>query len=800
MSFLRTFFIRYLLIVTAILLPFQPMALIAKNKDINSQEVLLAQIMKHMQGPSSHALAKAAMGKVPCFDYKNSIIGATERRELQIDELTKKLDKTETSFGSVALAQSLQPIANLQTILQRQTWAQAMLDDAELYTDVQRSLKRIKRSEKAILAYWDTTQREGAKLFARAESFYYVILQILLGEKINTNKWALEASLMLKMAKVAWDVLYYFGGQELGWDLLESQFHNVKFNPYQSVKDGLKAPIMFLWPFETEVTKKIKEGKVNSMRAARGGASLGDLHSMILSGLNSKMEIEFGRPGMAIGWAGRQVKRVGNKLGQLTTDFVTTPLSNAGQFVSDRYVPDVVKQGANLAKDYIPGIPGIPTSIKDGIGYFDRDGVWTSESHAINPDELTGFAWYRNQAAAAAVALTVTGYKAGTYFYGMQNTYYSTKNIIKTMKELHLHTIHLARAINTIKAVAKRLEKHPVFGSSCMVTHINRVITNASDELKQLFELLENNTFSTTKARTHIFSRGNVFLAHRLMTNVHEEIVPLLQGLGELDALYAMVTNMKESAKTKLPYSFAEFVPHAHAMIDIKEGWLPLVRNAVPNTIVFGGEKPNKIIITGPNGGGKSVLLKLIGAIVTMALSWGIVPAEHVRMTLLNGLRSCIHPEESLEHELSTFMAEKMRVDAIKDFVFTHHHDPHFKAMLLLDEPFRGTVDAESADRIYDFGKEIASLQQVIALMATHVEKPIRLAQDTNGLFANYHVRIKELQNGQFEREFKLEPGILGWWFTDAQKRSRFIDFVTIEKHKEQIAQMMALKQAATAA
>ena len=140
-------------------------------------------------------------------------------------------------------------------------------------------------------------------------------------------------------------------------------------------------------------------------------------------------------------------------------------------------------------------------------------------------------------------------------------------------------------------------------------------------------------------------------------------------------------------------------------------------------------------------------------------------------------------------------MAEKMRIDEIKQFVFTNHHNPHFKVMLLLDEPYRGTVDAESADRIYGFGKDIASLLQSIVIIATHVEKPVRLAQDTNGAFANYHVCIKELEGGRFEREFKLEPGILEWWFNDAQKRSRFIDYVTMEKHKEQIAQMAAVQQ-----
>ena len=141
--------------------------------------------------------------------------------------------------------------------------------------------------------------------------------------------------------------------------------------------------------------------------------------------------------------------------------------------------------------------------------------------------------------------------------------------------------------------------------------------------------------------------------------------------------------------------------------IYLEDAWLPMIKNSVSNTMKFGGEQhPNKLVITGPNGGGKSVFLKTLGCCVVLAQSWGIVPAKRARLSLLDGVRTCIHPQESLEHELSTFMAEKMRIDAIKQYVF-QNNAPGFKVLLLLDEPFKGTVDSESADRIYEFGKDI---------------------------------------------------------------------------------------------
>lgn len=805
MSSFSSRFTHYFLLFAIALLPWQPLMF---AKEDQAQAKLLAKIMKQVQGPSQHGLGKLAMGKIADFDEKKAIITSVERKELQLSDLAKKLDKTITTFGSVALAQSLQPIANFELILQRQAWAKSLLDDEKLYADIQLLLKRIKKTEDKVLAYWDTAQREsGSKLFARAEGFYFNLLKMVLGEKINENKWALEGAMAYKMVSIAWDALAYFGGQKLWWDMLDCELTGKDLNPWQSIVDGVKSPVMFMWPGESKLADKIRAGKASSSEVLAAGAAstLGDTALFGRKGLKSRAVVKFGVPGVAAWWVGDKREKINNGIGALAHDYVKTPIHTVADHIATNYIPGGVKDGVHsistAVKDHTPdviknnvGMPGLPRW-KDMFGEFKPNGDWVSEAAVTDIDQLQGFAWLKNGALGWSGALAWNlAYKLPIYFGGVHSTYHSTKNAIRTMKELHIHTMHLARFFSTVREIATLLEQHPILKSSSMFTHITNGLTNASPELQKLLELLNSRTFEITEAnaRTNIFSRGNVFLAHRLMTKVHKEVVSLLHGIGILDALYAMVKNVKE-ATPQAPFSFVEFVPNVHAMIDIKNGWLPLVKNAVPNTITCGGNVPNKAIITGPNGCGKSVFLKLEGAIAVMAQSFaGIVSAEQVRMTPLQGIRSCIHPEESLEHELSTFMAEKLRIDAIKQFVFTHQHDPNFRVMLLLDEPFRGTVDAESADRIYEFGKDIASLYQAIVLIATHVEKPIHLAHDTNNAFTNYHVCIKELADNRFERAFTLEPGVLEWWFTDAKKRSRFIDFVTMEKHKEQLAKMTA--------
>jgi energy-coupling factor transporter ATP-binding protein EcfA2 len=828
-------------VLVAACMPFQSLMVAASKMD--AQQALLQQIVQHLQGPSADMFAKAAIDKIPAFDQKNIIIGATEGKELLIADLAKKLDKTETNIGSQALRQSLKPIADLELITKRQNLVKAVADDKALYTNIKNSLKRIKKSEYALLAYWDQSQRENStKLFARAEYFYYSTLQKLLHpagiiiqdlQQLNDTRWALEASMIQEMGSVAFQLLFYIGLQGVLTDTFawyttgagnkgDPRLGN--FSIYQSVINGYKSL------FNMFIPKKGEAGRMH-LGQDRDGNPIWERNEngdYVMKKAKDKdgnfipKKDDQGNPLFKVDDQGNQVK---DSEGKGIPLYEETKVRAGGTIYT---FTNCVKNGT-LADKYIACSTDFNNESRFDLGFIGKGIKKLANScgyeckkieklESINPltnEKETNYAWYignrksdgtestcrkaKNTVVGVAGAAGITYWQAIMTYEAAKATFLKAKNIINTMKELHVHTIHLARAINAAKKIAQELEKNPAFKDSTIVERMNKVLQNPSSEMKRLLELVESKTFLTTNAKTQLYSRGNVLLAHRLMSRVRDEIVPLLQGIAELDALCALVANMQEMASTKTPFSFAEFVPGAQAMVDLENAWLPLVRNAVPNTIMFGGDKPNKIIITGPNGGGKSVFLKLLGVVTILAQSWGVVPAQRVRMTMFDGLRSCIHPEESLEHELSTFMAEKMRIDEIKNFVFSNNNG-QFKVMLLLDEPFRGTVDAESADRIYDFGKDVASLPQSIVLIATHVEKPVKLAQDTNNAFANYHVCIKELQGGRFEREFRLEPGILEWWFKDNAKRSRFIDFVTMEKHKEQIAKMMAEKQAAKAA
>lgn len=146
-------------------------------------------------------------------------------------------------------------------------------------------------------------------------------------------------------------------------------------------------------------------------------------------------------------------------------------------------------------------------------------------------------------------------------------------------------------------------------------------------------------------------------------------------------------------AKAQLAREYKATKPELNedGVIDIRAGRHPLIdqKKVVPVSLTL--KKDEKmLLITGPNTGGKTVTLKLVGLFTLMAMSGLFIPAKSANLSIFDGVYSDIGDEQSIEQSLSTFSSHIKNTIGILDVITD-------KSLVLFDELGAGTDPGEGA-------------------------------------------------------------------------------------------------------
>lgn len=172
----------------------------------------------------------------------------------------------------------------------------------------------------------------------------------------------------------------------------------------------------------------------------------------------------------------------------------------------------------------------------------------------------------------------------------------------------------------------------------------------------------------------------------------------------------------------------------------------------VPNSVYLNNSTDRLLVITGPNMGGKSTVLRQTALVCILAQMGSFVPAEKARLPLLDRVWTRVGASDDLTRGRSTFMVEMTETAAI-----LHSATP--RSLVLLDEIGRGTATFDGlsiawavAEYLHDSPEHAAK-----TLFATHYHELTELAERLPGA-QNYQITAAE-REGEVVFLHRLERG-----------------------------------------
>ncbi len=236
-------------------------------------------------------------------------------------------------------------------------------------------------------------------------------------------------------------------------------------------------------------------------------------------------------------------------------------------------------------------------------------------------------------------------------------------------------------------------------------------------------------------------------LQQELFETVVKEIVPYIktiqqnaQLIGHLDCLISFAHQAVRSNYKRPEIQDTDELEIINGRHPVIEKMLPPDQPYIPNDVRLDRESQQIIMITGPNMSGKSAILRQTALIVLLAQMGSFVPADEVRMGIVDKIFTRVGASDNISQGESTFMTEMNESASILNNISD-------RSLVLLDEIGRGTSTYDGisiAWAITEYLHEHPSRAKT--LFATHYHE-LNGMTDTFERIKNYNVQVKELKD-----------------------------------------------------
>jgi len=181
--------------------------------------------------------------------------------------------------------------------------------------------------------------------------------------------------------------------------------------------------------------------------------------------------------------------------------------------------------------------------------------------------------------------------------------------------------------------------------------------------------------------------------------------------------------------------------------LEITNGRHPVIEKQLPvgvpyiaNDVFLDRDSQQIIMITGPNMSGKSAILRQTALIVLLAQMGSFVPAEAVRMGIVDKIFTRVGASDNISMGESTFMVEMNETASILNNISE-------RSLVLLDEIGRGTSTYDGISIAWAIAEYLHEHpHQPKTLFATHYHE-LNEMEVTFSRIHNFNVSVKELKD-----------------------------------------------------
>jgi DNA mismatch repair protein MutS len=314
-----------------------------------------------------------------------------------------------------------------------------------------------------------------------------------------------------------------------------------------------------------------------------------------------------------------------------------------------------------------------------------------------------------------------------------------------------------------------KVRYNSVFGYYIEITKTNMALAPADYERKQT--LVNAERFTTPELKEY---ERKILSAHDRCIEIEKRIFSelrksVLESAGrirrssaavaqaDLLACFAHMAAARRYVRPKLADEpVLEAVAGRHPVI---EQWLEETREGrfIANDLYLSAGQedsnlagPSLLLVTGPNMGGKSTYLRQAAMLVLMAQMGSFVPAESLRLGLVDRIYTRIGASDNVARGRSTFMVEMTETATILNTATK-------RSLILLDEMGRGTATFDGLSLAWATVEYLHAEVGARTLFATHYHELTMLAEKLPRV-RNLRVGVKETASGIVFLH-NIEPG-----------------------------------------